>query len=179
MTDLTSLQPVVLCGGSGTRLWPASRQSRPKQFLPLVGKASLFQATLERFAARVTGAKPPLVVGSTSHQSTLEEQLSAAGLLEARKILEPVARNSGPAVLAAALVAAESDPATPLLIMPSDHAIGAVDLFRERIAAGLGPAGQGRIVTFGLTPDSPHTGYGYLQAGERLEGEAWGDQALP
>lgn len=155
--------PVILSGGSGTRLWPLSRPDRPKQFLPLVGDKSLFRTTLERVSDRRT-YHPPLVVANSAHKDLcLEELATDEG---ARLILEPCARNTAAAiVMAAETVRRAYGPAQLLLVMPSDHIIGKPDHFHAAVAAGVSAADRGRLVTFGVTPTAPETGYGYLEAG--------------
>ncbi len=161
MSDTTRIIPVILSGGSGTRLWPMSTPETPKQFLPLVGEATMFEATLARVAdpARF-GA--PMIVANARHAELIEAQL---GGTPATLVLEPLARNTAPAIALAALLA---DPAAPLLVMPSDHVIAdevalmaAVDAARPQVEAGW-------LVTFGIAPDAPETGYGYIKTGAPL-----------
>lgn len=161
-----SLQPVILCGGSGTRLWPASRENHPKQLLSLLGGESLLQATLRRLVG-FEGARvlPPLVVGNEKYRFLMDEQLHASGAAGARLLLEPVGRNTAPALsLAAALTIAEGkDPL--LLAMPADHVIADEDAFRNAVARSLVAADNGDFVTFGVVPSRAETGYGYLRRG--------------
>lgn len=162
----TQLQPVVLCGGSGTRLWPASREDHPKQLLSLLGGESLLQATLHRLdgfeGANVLGA---LVVGNERYRFLIDEQLRANGSQPPRLLLEPVGRNTAPALTLAAAVAA-ADGADPILLaMPADHVIADAQAFRVAVACGLGAAEAGDFVTFGVVPTRPETGYGYLRRG--------------
>ena len=165
MTDL--IAPVILSGGAGTRLWPLSTDARPKQFLPLTGPDSLFRATLDRVADRSRFAAP-IVVGSARHADLCGAALAAAGP-DARLICEPVGRNTAPAIALAAAVAAERDGADALiLVMPSDHVIADVPALHAAIAAGLTAARAGWLVTFGIAPDGPHSGYGYLEMGAEL-----------
>ncbi|MCC7282505.1 MAG: mannose-1-phosphate guanylyltransferase/mannose-6-phosphate isomerase, partial [Acetobacteraceae bacterium] len=162
--------PVVLSGGSGTRLWPLSRASYPKQFLALAGEQSLIQQTVAR--ARTATAAPPIVVCSAEHRFLVAEQLRALGLAVgsdgARIVLEPLARNTAPAVAAAALLAAEADPGALLLVLAADHAIADVAGFAAAIARAAGIAEAGRLVTFGMQPGRPETGYGYIRPGAVL-----------
>lgn len=165
------IHPVILCGGSGTRLWPVSRRSWPKQFAPLLGAESLFQATLRRLSG--PDFAPPLVLAGDAFRFIVTGQAEAAGIA-ARLLVEPVARNTAPAVLAAAL-ALEADPAAGpealMLVAPSDHAIADAAAFRDAVRAGAGAARAGRLVTFGIRPDRPETGYGWLElAGPAGEG---------
>ena len=166
--------PVVLSGGSGTRLWPLSRASYPKQFLALAGEQSLIQQTVAR--ARAATQAPPIVVCSAEHRFLVAEQLRALGITAgpdgARIVLEPLARNTAPAVAVAALLAAEADPESQLLVLAADHAIADVPGFAAAIGSASGVADGGRLVTFGMKPDRPETGYGYIKPGKPLSGGA-------
>lgn len=156
-----TITPVLLCGGSGTRLWPLSRKSYPKQFVPLMGEESLFQGS----ARRLTGPhyNPPVVVTSDAFRFIVTEQLSAVDIPPAAILIEPEARDTAPAILAAALFIAESDPDGLMLVAPSDHVIPDAETFNAAVAAGLDAARAGKIVTFGIAPDRPETGFGYLE----------------
>ena len=156
--------PVILSGGGGSRLWPFSTKDMPKQFLPLIDNKCLFEEALDRVRDRRRFA-PPIVVGSIHHADLCERLLDDDGQ-GARLILEPFARNTAPAVIMAAAVAREiaGDDAL-ILVMPSDHVIEKVDEFHEAIAAGEAAARAGRLVTFGVRPTGPDTGYGYLKTG--------------
>lgn len=158
--------PVILSGGSGTRLWPLSTPQRPKQFLPLTGTDTLFQQTLQRVADRAVYA-PPVVVANAAHEALcLEELASHPG---AELLLEPLARNTAAAIaMAARLVHDVHGPGALLLVMPSDHLIGDVAAFHEAVATGIAAAEAGRLVTFGVRPTGPETGYGYIEAGAGL-----------
>lgn len=159
------IQPVVLSGGSGTRLWPLSREKYPKQLLALMGDDSLLQATLRRVEG-TPGADiaPPLVVCNEEYRFVVAEQLRVIGT-QGRIVLEPVGRNTAPALTLAAL-AAQSGGADPvLLVMPSDHVVAQPAVFQEGVRHAARLAQDGAIVTFGITPDRPETGYGYIQAG--------------
>ena len=164
MSDVRTIVPVILSGGSGTRLWPMSRPERPKQFLALTAEATMLQLTAERTRHVMFGA--PIVVANAAHAETVEEQLAAIEMAPAAVILEPLARNTAPAIALAAL--AVEDPAAAILVMPSDHAIADVDRFREAIDAALPMVESGWLVTFGITPDAPETGYGYIKIAEPL-----------
>ncbi len=155
------IHPVILCGGSGTRLWPASRKAYPKQFAPLLGHESLYQTTLRRFSNENFGA--PLIMTAEDFRFMATEQAAGIGLSDARVVIEPVARDTAPAVLAAALLLADEDPEALMLVAPSDHVIGDLPAFLDAVAEGVGAVGQGALVTFGVTPDRPETGYGYLE----------------
>jgi mannose-1-phosphate guanylyltransferase/mannose-1-phosphate guanylyltransferase/mannose-6-phosphate isomerase len=156
--------PVVLSGGGGSRLWPFSTKETPKQFLPLVDNKTLFEEALDRVRDRLRFSAP-IVVGSIQHAELCENGLSADGEA-ARLILEPRARNTAPAIVMAAIVAKEvhGDDAL-ILVMPSDHVIEDVAEFHEAIDAGVLAARAGRLVTFGVRPTGPDTGYGYLKTG--------------
>ena len=168
MTDVASLIPVILCGGTGTRLWPLSREAYPKQFWPLVGEKTMLQATAER--AHGSRFAPPILVAAEAHRFLVAEQLREDGVEGARIMLEPEARNSAPAIAAAALLAAESDPRAVLWIMAADATISDTEALREAVHRAAEAARDGAIVTFGMHPDQPETGYGYIQLGEALPG---------
>lgn len=157
--------PVILSGGAGTRLWPLSRPERPKQFLPLTGPASMIQLTLRRTAGR-PGFAPPMIVANAAHIDLIDAELMAAGEREAKLILEPAGRNTAPAIALAALAAENA--ATPLLVMPSDHVIRDVEAFHAAIGRALPLVRDGWLVTFGVTPDAPETGYGYIRLGSAV-----------
>ncbi|MBD3786067.1 MAG: mannose-1-phosphate guanylyltransferase/mannose-6-phosphate isomerase [Sphingomonadales bacterium] len=157
------IHPVILCGGSGTRLWPLSRKAFPKQFAPLVGDQSLFQASARRLSGPDFAS--PVVVTGSDFRFIVTEQLAEAGIAPGPILIEPEARNTAPAILAAALVVAQSDPQGVLLVAPSDHAMSDPEAFRASVRAGLPAVAAGQIVTFGITPTSPETGYGWLELG--------------
>ena len=159
---------VLLCGGAGTRLWPLSRKSFPKQFVPLVGNQTLFQAAARRLSG--PDFTRPIVVTGSDFRFIVTEQLAEVGIDPGAILIEPEGRNTAPAVLAAALHAQATDPEAVLLVAPADHVIPQPDRFREAVAAGLPAVAAGRIVTFGITPDRPETGYGYLELAKPPEG---------
>lgn len=161
------LHPVVLSGGSGTRLWPLSRQDRPKQFLALVGEHSLYQETVLR-AAGLPGMQAPITVCSEAHRFTVGEQLQAIGVASGGIVLEPVARNTAPAIALAALHATARDADAVLLVMPADHLIEDEAAFRDAVLRAAELAGDGWLVAFGITPDYAETGYGYIRRGAPL-----------
>jgi mannose-1-phosphate guanylyltransferase/mannose-1-phosphate guanylyltransferase/mannose-6-phosphate isomerase len=161
--------PVILSGGSGTRLWPLSRADRPKQFLPLDGGFSLLQQTALRVADRARFAAP-VVVANARHLEEIERQLGAVGIAPGRLILEPRPRNTAAAIALAAFSAAPDD---LLLVMPSDHRIADLAAFHQAIDRGVAAARDGWLVTFGLSPDRPETGYGYIERGESIAGGAF------
>ena len=162
MTHNDSMVPVILSGGSGTRLWPLSREAFPKQFLSLLGERSMLQATWERVARLASGA--PIVVAGEDHRFMVAEQLREAGCEGATILLEPVARNTAPAIAVAALEATSGGDDPLLLVLPSDHVIVDAPAFRLAVAAAAVAARQGELVTFGIVPTGPETGYGYIKA---------------
>ena len=161
------LHPVVLSGGSGTRLWPLSRQDRPKQFLALMGERSLYQETVLR-ALGLPGVQAPITVCSDAHRFTVGEQLQAIGVGSGGIVLEPVARNTAPAIGLAALHAVATAPDAVLLVMPADHLIEDEAAFRAAVEHAAELAGKDWLVAFGITSDYAETGYGYIRRGEPL-----------
>ena len=162
-----TIVPVVLSGGGGSRLWPFSTVESPKQFLPLIGERTLFQEALERVRDRLRFAAP-VVVGSLRHAELCERELRAESG-QARLILEPCARNTAPAIAMAAFEIRKTHGDNALmLVMPSDHVIEDVQAFHAAIARAEGPARAGRLVTFGICPTGPDTGYGYLEMGTEV-----------
>ncbi len=160
--------PVILSGGAGTRLWPVSRESFPKQFWPLTSDRSLIEETARRGIG--PGFAPPLVVCSEAHRFLVAEQMRAAGAADARIVLEPAGRNSAPAVAAAALLVAEHDPDAVLWIMPADAAIADTEALHRLLDLAATGARQGLLVLFGMRPTAPETGYGYIETGAPLAG---------
>ena len=163
---MTQIVPVILSGGSGTRLWPVSRESFPKQLWPLVSERTMIQETALR--ANGPGFAPPIVVCNQEHRFLIAEQLRGAGIEGARIVLEPVGRNSAPAIAAAAVLVAEDDPDAVLWMMAADAAIGDVPALLLALDHAAAAARHGRIVTFGMRPTAPETGYGYIQQGPEL-----------
>ena len=163
--------PVILSGGSGTRLWPLSRELYPKQLLPLVGKSTMLQATVARLSGipDITG---PLIVANESHRFMIAEQLRQINAAPMTIMLEPVGRNTAPAAAAAALHASSNGSDPLLLILPADHVIRDTAAFRAAVAAGVKHATNGKLITFGIVPGSPETGYGYIKKGKELKVEA-------
>ncbi len=155
------ITPVLLCGGSGTRLWPLSRKSYPKQFAALIGDRSLFQAS----AARLSGPEfaAPMVLTNSDFRFIVTEQLAGAGIDPAAILIEPEGRNTAPAVLAAALWLEKTDPQALMLVAPSDHVVPDGAAFRAAVMAGVPAAEAGQLVTFGIKPTHAETGYGYLE----------------
>ncbi|MEJ2690786.1 MAG: sugar phosphate nucleotidyltransferase, partial [Deltaproteobacteria bacterium] len=161
------LIPVILSGGSGTRLWPLSRELYPKQLLALTGDMTLLQQTaarLENFA----NAAPPIIVCNEEHRFLVAEQLRAMEITPTAIILEPVGRNTAPATAVAALQALANDLEALILVLPADHLIKDVSAFRKAVTIGIELAKEGKLVTFGIKPDKPETGYGYIKLGEAL-----------
>ena len=160
------LTPLILSGGSGTRLWPLSRELYPKQLLPLVGDNTMLQETIQRVAG-LPGLAAPIVVCNESHRFMVAEQLREIGTPAQAIILEPVGRNTAPAVAVAALVALEAsgstDPDPLLLVLPADHVLKDVAAFRAAVQTGREAALTGKLVTFGVVPGRPETGYGYIR----------------
>lgn len=163
------IKPVVLSGGSGSRLWPLSRAKYPKQFLPMLGSKSLFTQTLERVGPAY-GFEDAIVVANEHHRFIVNEQTDAAGITLDALILEPVGRNTAPAFAVAALTAAKVDPEQLLLFLPSDHVILDTPGFHQAVAVAAEAASAGFLCCFGMTPTRPDTGYGYIAAGQPLAG---------
>lgn len=161
----STLLPVILSGGAGTRLWPLSREMYPKQLLPLVGEHSLLQQTVQRIQHSdwPVHVAEPLIIANQEHRFLIAEQCRAVGA-SARIVLEPVGRNTAPAMTAAAMLAGERSDSL-LLVMPADHIIKDSKAFQQAVAKAIPVAQAGAIVTFGIVPTEPHTGYGYLRTG--------------
>lgn len=161
------IYPVILSGGSGTRLWPLSRAALPKQFLPLVTDKTLFQETLLRLNG-LADLAAPLVVCNADHRFLAAEQLREIDIQPLSLVLEPVSRNTAPAVALAALAALDQSADAMLLVLPADHLIQNGAAFHVAITHAVALAQQDKLVTFGITPDSPSTGFGYIERGEAL-----------
>ena len=162
MPDSKPITPVILSGGSGTRLWPMSRPEKPKQLLSLTAEETMLQLTVSRASgARFTS---PIVVANAFHAELVEEQIATIGAELKALILEPIGRNTAPAIALAAMAAGGGS--EPILIMPSDHVIGDSTAFHAAIDAALPMVNEGWLVTFGITPDAPETGYGWIKIGE-------------
>ncbi|NKC33019.1 mannose-1-phosphate guanylyltransferase/mannose-6-phosphate isomerase [Falsiroseomonas selenitidurans] len=162
--------PVILCGGTGSRLWPLSREGYPKQFWPLVSQGTMLQETADR--ARGAGFAPPVIVCGEAHRFLVAEQLREAGIRDPRIVLEPEARNSAAAIAAAAVLVGEETPGAVLWIMAADAAVQDVPALRRALEAAAAAAATGRICTFGIRPTVAETGYGYIEAGPALDGVA-------
>jgi mannose-1-phosphate guanylyltransferase/mannose-6-phosphate isomerase len=155
------ITPILLCGGSGTRLWPLSRKSYPKQFVPLTGEKTLFQASAERLSG--PEFSPPVILTNSEFRFIVTEQLNDAAIDPGAILIEPEGRNTAPAILAAALWLEKTDPETLMLVAPSDHVVPDPQAFRAAVSAGEAAARAGQLVTFGITPEYAETGYGYLE----------------
>jgi mannose-1-phosphate guanylyltransferase/mannose-6-phosphate isomerase len=164
---MTNVIPVVLSGGAGTRLWPLSREKYPKQLLPLVGEQSMLQETVRRVDG-LPGVGDPVIVCNEEHRFVVAEQIRLLGK-RGQILLEPFGRNTAPALTLAALWARRGGDDPVLVVMPADHVILDGAVFLEALARAVSLAEQGLAVTFGITPDCPETGYGYIQCGEGLE----------
>ncbi len=162
------IKPVILCGGKGSRLWPLSRELYPKQFLAVGGSRTLFQQTVLRAAG--LDAQPPMTICNTEHRFLVAEQLQGLNI-SGEIVLEPVGRNTAPAIAAAAVLCEREDPV--LLVMPADHIMEPVSGFAAAVAKALPLAEQGMLVTFGVAPDRPETGFGYIKRGAAM-GEGFG-----
>src|SRR6266849_2477215 len=161
--------PLIMCGGAGTRLWPASREVRPKQFLPLFGKRSTFQDTLLRVSDAALFERP-IVITNAAYRFMVLEQLAEIGI-EADVLLEPMRRDSGPAIAAGAAFAQTRDNDAVVLALAADHVVQDTAAFVAACRQGLVAAESGRIVTFGIRPERPATEYGYISPDEVVSGE--------
>ena len=166
LASVSNIRPVILSGGSGTRLWPVSTPDLPKQFAPLIEGRSLFERTIGRLG-NLPGTAAPIVITGAGHVDLVRAAASRAKVAPGLIIVEPVGRNTAPAAIAAGLV---SDPEEILVILPSDHLIADENGFRGAVSQAAGVASAGRIVTFGVVPTSPETGYGYIERGARIDG---------
>ncbi|MFW5734649.1 MAG: mannose-1-phosphate guanylyltransferase, partial [Oceanidesulfovibrio sp.] len=156
--------PVILCGGSGTRLWPLSRELYPKQFLSLSGESTLLHTVLKRTRS-IDKAGAPILLCNEAHRFLVAEQLRETGIEDAVILLEPVAKNTAPAAAIGALEALSQDEDPVLLVMPADHVINDQNAFVEAAVGGMEAARAGKLVTFGIVPTGPETGFGYIKKG--------------
>jgi mannose-1-phosphate guanylyltransferase/mannose-6-phosphate isomerase len=168
MSNEHRLYPVILSGGFGTRLWPLSRSAKPKQLLALGGPRTMIQDTVLR--AQLPGAAAPILICNDAHRFLVAEQMQEIGVKPGAIVLEPQGRNTAPAAAVAALIAAETDPKAIVLLLPSDHVVTKEAAFRDAVAVAARAAEAGNIVTFGMAPTKPETGYGYIQRGAALSG---------
>ena len=170
------IHPILLCGGSGTRLWPLSRKSYPKQFAKLMGDESLFQASARRLSGK--GFTAPVIATGDPFRFIVTEQLAQVEQIAQSILIEPEGRNTAPAILAAALMIARKDPHAMMLVAPSDHVIPDTAAFAATVQAAVARAQAGDLVTFGITPTRPETGYGYLELAEGADAGANQPQSL-
>ena len=166
----TAILPVILSGGSGSRLWPLSREQHPKQLLPLVGGESMLQLTVARLDG-LPGVQAPLLVCNENHRFAVAEQLRQEGR-HGTIVLEPAGRNTAPALTLAALLAGNDGADPVMVVMPADHVILDEALFRSSVTSAVELAASGKAVTFGITPDAAETGYGYIQVGEPVAAQS-------
>lgn len=162
------IQPVILCGGSGTRLWPVSRRSMPKQFLPLVSDLSMLQDTTIAISG-MKGVRPPIFVTNEQFRFMIASQMKEVGVEPGSIILEPHSRNTAPAIALAAFSIADTDADTCMLVMPSDHVIGNKRRFHATVRKAYKAARSGNLVTFGMKVTRPETGYGYIRQGVAID----------
>jgi mannose-1-phosphate guanylyltransferase/mannose-6-phosphate isomerase len=164
-----TLYPIILSGGSGTRLWPLSRAMYPKQFIDLLpGQPPMLIQAIERLNGEAFA--PPTIICNTDHRFLVQDALADASLAAGAIMLEPTARNTAPAIAATAIAIAAKDPDGVLVVMPSDHVIGDADGFRDAVQRASAVAASGRLVLFGIKPSEPHTGYGYIETGSAVAG---------
>jgi len=169
MVDTPKICPVILSGGTGTRLWPMSREAHPKQLLPLVSEQSLLQETAAR-ANNLERYAPPIIVCNSEHRFVVAQQLQCIGQPPKAILLEPVGRNTAPAAAVAAITLARDDEDALILLLPSDHSIADTIAFQSAVATATGAAVDGALVTFGIKPSGPETGYGYIHRGTPIKG---------
>lgn len=163
-----SITPVILSGGSGSRLWPLSRAKRPKQFLGVTEELSLFQLTLQRLNG-LRGIQAPIIVSNQEHRFLVAEQCHEAGITPEAILLEPFGRNTAPAIAVAAFHARKAGEDPVMLVLPSDHIFTRPEAFKETAVLAAQAAEQGKLVTFGILPTQAETGYGYLKMGKATE----------
>lgn len=171
------IHPVILCGGSGTRLWPLSRSTYPKQLLALIGQHTLLQDTLLR-AAALPGAQAPILVSSQDHRFLVRDQCRDIHCVPEAVYLEPTGRNTAPAIALAALHLAQVNPNALMLVLPADHVIDDQPAFAQAVVSAVQAAQSGYLCTFGITPSAPETAYGYIKLGSQLQQDQL-DQSLP
>ena len=171
MKNFTNIIPVILSGGSGTRLWPVSRKHYPKQFIPLRDGRSLFQDTVKRAQSLDHGIQSPIVICNDEHRFMAAEQMRLEDVNDANIILEPIGRNTAPAIALAAMCALQRAQDSILLVLPADHILNDQDKFTQAVEVAAELAADNKLVTFGILPTRPETGYGYIKAGEKINNE--------
>ncbi|MEL7488440.1 MAG: mannose-1-phosphate guanylyltransferase/mannose-6-phosphate isomerase [Pseudomonadota bacterium] len=167
------IRPVILSGGAGTRLWPLSRNAAPKQFHKLISDKSLLQKTAERLSGDETAFSAPVILANAAHLDMLQDQLAEVGVAPSMILLEPAPRNTAPAIAAMALAIETREAPEIVVVMPADHEIEDADAFRETLLRAAPFADKGHILTFGIAPTHPETGYGYIKSGEALGDGVW------
>jgi len=167
--------PVIMSGGAGTRLWPASRAAAPKQLLPLVTQRTMMQETADRLRGETDRFvfADPVIICNAAHGKTIKDQMQNIGINDPTVIIEPVGRNTAPCAAIAALAVHKLDPDALMLLAPADHHIRDTQAFLSAVSDALPAASSGHLVTFGITANGPETGYGYIQKGEKLNGHAY------
>ena len=171
------IKPVILSGGSGTRLWPMSREFYPKQFHHLTGDATMLQQTIKRLEG-LCEPRDLMLIGNREHRTMMTEQLAECGWQDAKVMLEPSGRNTAPAIAIAAIAASEQDPDAVLLVLPADHVIHDEECFRQTVRDMYDTTWQGSMITFGIVPDRPDTGFGYIKRGDSLPSGAFNVDAF-
>jgi mannose-1-phosphate guanylyltransferase / mannose-6-phosphate isomerase len=167
---MSSIYPVILSGGSGTRLWPLSRAMYPKQFIRFNGRDQSFLTETLRRVPETQGIQPPIILCNNDHRFLVKSELDQARIAPKAIVLEPIARNTAPAIAVAAVMVAAEDPSAVLVVMPSDHAIRDAAKFLKAVQLAATVAATGKLVLFGIKPDAPETGYGYIRMGAPLNG---------
>lgn len=170
------IMPIIMSGGAGSRLWPASRAAHPKQLLALLGEKTMVQET----ALRVSGADyaAPIFICNGAHAGAINEQMAQIGTPPLAIITEPMGRNTAPAAIVAAQFVKRHGPESLALLLPADHHVTKPEAFRKAVAAAIPAAQSGHLVTFGISPDAPETGYGYIERGQALDGSAFAVSAF-
>lgn len=176
---MQKIYPVIMCGGSGTRLWPLSRKALPKQYQPIVTDKSMLRETMRRFPSTAPlKFMPPSFVCAEHHQKHILQACDAEGVTPHKIILEPCAKNTAPVAACTALILGENDSDALILLLPADHHIEAATKFWDSIQSGVTRALDGALVTFGIQPTGPETGYGYIRAGQNVGTDSYGVEAF-